>query len=267
MVAQKKKTTIETKARKTKEENSDKVTNFSARPTEPITQESTFRKISKDKYVVAGIITLLIFSLGITLGFILEDYRYNLIEEVNMNQDINYLSLQMQYLFLTSFSNLDNCPMISATLKAAVTDLEESLSEVIAYEEEQNVPESRRELVMRRYALDNLRYWLLSVESKKKCSLDIVPIMYFYSTKCPSCPNQGTVLTFFKNKFGERVLVFPINTELKQQEPMIEIIMSQFSIDKLPTIIVNDKKYEGVVGQDQLQEIICSHLDNAAECQ
>jgi hypothetical protein len=231
------------------------------------TQESTFRKISKDKYVVAGIITLLIFSLGITLGFIIEDYRYNLIEEVNMNQDINYLSLQMQYLFLTSFSNLDNCPMISATLKAAVTDLEESLSKVIAYEEEQEVSEIRRELVMRRYALDNLRYWLLAVESKQKCNLDIVPIIYFYSTKCPSCPNQGTVLTFFKNKFGERVLVFPINTELKQQEPMIEIIMSQFDIEKLPTTIVNNKKYEGVVGQDQLQEIICSHLNNAAECQ
>jgi len=229
--------------------------------------ESTFRRISKDKYVVAGIITLLIFSLGITLGFILEDYRYNLIEEVNMNQEINYLSLQMQYLFLTSFSNLDNCPMISATLKAAITDLEESLSKVIAYEEEQDVPESRRDMVMRRYALDNLRYWLLAIESKQKCQLDIVPIVYFYSTQCPSCPNQGTVLTFFKNKFGEKVLVFPINTELKQQEPMVEIVMSQFSINKLPTIIVNNKKYEGVVGQDQLKEIICNHLDSAEECQ
>ncbi len=253
--------------RKIKEEQSNKINSSSTGPTKPKTQESTFRKISKDKYIVAGIITLLIFSLGITLGFIMDDYRYNLIEEVNMNQDINYLSLQMQYLFLTSFSNLDNCPMISATLRAAVKDLEESLSEVIAYEEEQDVPESRREIVMRRYALDNLRYWLLSLESKQKCNLDIVPIMYFYSTNCPSCPNQGTVLTFFKNKFGEKVLVFPINTELKQQEPMIEIIMSQFNINKLPTIIVNNKKYEGVVGQDQLQQIICEHLDNAAECQ
>jgi hypothetical protein len=233
------------------------------------TQEetSTFRKISKDKYIVAGVITLLIFSLGITLGFVLEDYRYNLIEEVNMNQEINYLSLQMQYLFLNSFSNLDNCPMLSATLKAAVTDLEESLSEVIAYEEEQNVPEGRREIVMRRYALDNLRYWLLSIESKKRCNLDIVPVIYFYSTECPSCPNQGTVLTFFKNTFEEQLLVFPINTELANKEPMIEIIMSQFDIDKLPTIIVDNKKYEGVVGQDQLEEIICSKLKNAEECQ
>ena len=266
MVAQKKKTTIETKARKTKEENSDKVTNFSARPTEPITQESTFRKISKDKYVVAGIITLLIFSLGITLGFILEDYRYNLIEEVNMNQDINYLSLQMQYLFLTSFSNLDNCPMISATLKAAVTDLEESLSEVIAYEEEQTTMDSRRTAIMRRYALDNLRYWLLSLESKKKCELDIVPIIYFYSTECSSCPNQGTVLTFFKKKFGEQVLVFPINVDLKNQEPMIEIVMSQFEINKFPTLVIDNKKYEGVVGQEQLQGIICSSLKESKEC-
>ena len=227
---------------------------------------STFRRISKDKYILAGIITFLIFSLGLTFGFILEDYRYGLVEEINMEQEVKYLSLQLQYLYLDVFSNQDNCPILATTLKKTVEDLDESLSQVIAYEENNKGSKIEQDLIMRRYVLDNLRYWLLSLESKRRCDLDIVPILYFYSTECPSCPNQGAVLTFFKNKFGEQVLVFPINLDLRQKEPMVEITKSQFNINKIPTLVIDNKKYEGVMPKETLQKLICSSLKNKENC-
>ena len=227
---------------------------------------SGFRKISKDKYFVAGVITFLIFALGLTLGLIIDDHRYNLVEEVNMGQDVNYLSLQLQYLYLNAFSNQDNCPILAATLKTTVKDLSDSLSEVIAFEEEKEISETRRNAIMRRYVLDNLRYWLLARESQQKCDLDIVPILYFYATDCPSCPNQGTILSYFKNLFGEQVLIFPINLDLINEEPMVEIAASQFEITKYPSIIINNKKYEGVVRKDQLQELICKSLKDSEHC-
>ncbi len=225
-----------------------------------------FRKISKDKYLVAGIITFLIFFLGLSLGFIIEDHRYNIIEEVNMEQEVKYLSLQLQYLYLNSFSNYDHCPILSTTLKESVVDLSDSLGEVIAYEEEEAISDLRKEMVMRRYLLDNLRYWLLARETKQKCDLNTVPIVYFYSTKCPSCPNQGTVLTYFKKLFGEEVLVFPINLDFRSQEPMVEIVMLQFDVTKQPTLIIDNKKYEGVVQKEQMHEIICNSLTNSEHC-
>lgn len=224
------------------------------------------RPISKEKYIIAGVLTLLIFSLGLTLGIILENERYNLIQQANSEQEVSYLSLQLQHLYLDSFQDAQSCPILSATLKKAVVDLDETLSRVIAYEEEQDIPSERRELVQRRYILDNLRYWLLAQKSKRQCSLDIVPIIYFYTEDCPSCPNQGTVLSYFKNLFGERVLVFPINLALRDKEPMIDVAMALFHVDKYPTIVIDGKKYEGVVSQEQLQEIICSSLKNAPEC-
>jgi thiol-disulfide isomerase/thioredoxin len=228
--------------------------------------EKSFRKISKDKYIVAGVITLLIFSLGLTLGFILEDYRYNIVEEINTEQEVNYLSLQMQYLYLDVFSNHNNCAILSTTLKGTVEDLDESLSKVIAYEEESESDDVKKTLIMRRYALDNLRYWLLAKESKDKCQLDIVPILYFYSSECPSCPNQGTILTYFKKKFGKQVLVFPINLDLRKEEPMVEITMKQFEISQYPTLLINNKKFAGVVGKEQLEKVICSSLKNSEHC-
>lgn len=229
-------------------------------------EEKSFRKISKDKYVIAGIITFLIFSLGLTLGFVLEDHRYNLIEEINHEQEVDYLSLQLQYLYLNTFSNYDNCPMLSTTLKETVEDLSNSLSEVISHEEENEVSNLRRTITMRRYALDNLRYWLLARESKNKCELDIVPIIYFYSAECPSCPNQGTILTYFKRLFGEQVLVFPINLDLRHEEPMVEVVMSQFKITKYPSLVIDNKKYEGVVKKGQLQKVICNSLKESEHC-
>src|SRR3989338_1657967 len=114
-------------------------------------KEGSYRVISMDKYIVAGVITFLFFLLGLTLGFILEDQRYNKVEEINQEQEANYISLQLQYLYLTSWSNYDNCPVLSATLKKTIADLSDSLSEVIAYEEGEKTPEAKKVIVQRRY--------------------------------------------------------------------------------------------------------------------
>ena len=225
------------------------------------------RLISKDKYIVAAIITFLIFSLGILLGLVLEDHRYALVEEAASTQEVDYLSLQLQQLYLNNFHDEGSCPVLSTALKKAVVDLDQTLSQVIAFEEDQSTASQRKETVQRRYILDNLRYWLLAKESQQKCHLDIVPILYFYSTSCPSCPNQGTILSYFKNLFGEKVLVFPINLDLQEKESMVDVAVSLFNIQKTPSLIINDKKYEGVVPQEKVQEIICSTLQDASPCQ
>lgn len=229
--------------------------------------DNNFRKISKDKYVIAGIITFLIFSLGLTLGFILEDHRYNLIEEVNMKQNVKFLSIQLQYQFLNSFSNYNDCAVLDTTLSEAVKELDDSLKVVIDYEENNEAATERKILVQRRYVIDNLRYWLTARESKEKCDLDIVSIIYFSSKECASCPVQGTILTYYKKIFGEKVLVFPINLDLREEEPMVEIIRSHFNVTKYPTLIIDNKKYEGVIKSEQMKEIICSSLKKAPECQ
>ena len=68
--------------------------------TEQKIKDKSWRTISTDKYIIAGIITALIFGLGLTLGLILEDARYGLVQQVNQDQEVRYQSLQLQYLFL-----------------------------------------------------------------------------------------------------------------------------------------------------------------------
>ncbi|MBT3297476.1 hypothetical protein HN385_00975 [archaeon] len=230
-------------------------------------QSSRFREISKGKYIMAGVLTFLIFSLGLTMGIILEEMRYNEAQEINEEQDVSYLSLQLQYLMLTSFEDQSNCPVLLTTLQDSIDELSGSLSKIIDYEKENSISSDDYLLISRRYTLDNLRYWLMAEKAKESCQLDMVSILYFYSDDCPSCPNQGTILSYFKKLMGDQLLVFPINLDLREDEAMIEVMMSLYNVTKFPTIIVEGDKYEGVIKKNDLQEIICSNLESSDACE
>src|SRR3989338_3800402 len=131
------------------------------------TKNSLFRNISKDKYIIAGVITILIFSLGLMLGLVLEDYRYNVVDEINTEQEINHLSLQMQYLYLDVFRNYNNCPILSTTLKETIEDLDQSLSEVIAYEEDNENEGIKKKVSCGGVGVGNLGRWFFGGRKKK----------------------------------------------------------------------------------------------------
>ncbi len=230
-------------------------------------KRGSFRKVSTKKYLIAGVITFLIFSLGLTLGMIFEEQRYNWAEDINQEQDVNYLSLQLQFLYLSALEEEQNCPVLLGTLQQSVDELGKSLSKILTFEKENSISQSDYKTLERRYTLDNLRYWILADQAKEQCDLDIASILYFYSDDCASCPGQGTILTYFKKVFGEKVLIFPINVDLEDHEPMVGIATSLHDIQTLPTIIIEDEKYEGIVKKNQLQTIICNTLEDTQECQ
>jgi len=225
------------------------------------------RRISRGKYFLAGFLTILIFSLGLTLGALLDNYRVKYIEDVSRQQEAEYKSLQFQYLYLTTLEEEgQSCPVLRATLEKTVNDLSSSLNKFLEYEKKTQLNKQDYNIAARMYLLDNLRYWIFAKKSKEKCGLDIVNILYFYSEDCTVCPSQGIILSYYKKIFGEKLLVFPINVDL-EDEPMIKILLENFDITTYPTLIIEGKKYEDVVRKDELKELICSSFENADECE
>jgi protein-disulfide isomerase len=47
---------------------------------------------------------------------------------------------------------------------------------------------------------------------------------------------------------------------------MVEVVMLQFDVTKQPTLIIDNKKYEGVVQKEQMKEIICDSLKQSEHC-
>ena len=76
------------------------------------------------------------------------------------------------------------------------------------------------------------------------------------------------ILTYFKKKYGEKLLVFPINVDLVENEAVINVLQKSYNISAYPSVVVGDKVYSGVVAsQEELSEDICEGLNiTEGEC-
>lgn len=220
------------------------------------------RSISKQRFVIAGIITILIFALGLLLGMLFDYERVQSLEEKYYENELDYRSLQLQFSFL-DFTQYDenSCAAFEVAMKNSVSELSDSLEKVEQYENSANTQQDSFELIQRRYILDNIRYWMVVEEAKEVCDINRLGVLYFYSTdNCPSCPDQGVILTYYKKKYGDSLLVFPIDVDNVANEPILEVMMGRFNITSIPSIVVDGETYPGVISKSELAPIICDGL-------
>lgn len=232
------------------------------------------REISKGKYLIAGIITFLIFSLGISLGVVFDFERIKWVEQTGKEQDVNYRSLQLQYLIVDTFVTDMNssCNVLKATLDKSIKDLDYSLRKLEQFSDETLANEEDYILLQRRYLIDNINYWIFAKKAKESCSFNIVPLLYFFSDKkCPNCGEMGVMLTYYKNKFGDSFLVFPLNMDLEENESLLTLLAELHGLDEShakPTLILGDEKVEGLLQLDELGEKICKDfIKKPEECE
>lgn len=222
------------------------------------------RKANFKIYLVAGIISLLIFSLGLTLGIITDNERFRWVETANREQEVEYQSLQFQSMYISSLKvDNESCAVISAAIEDVLSDYGYSLEKLQQYQKDSNMNQKDYEILQRKFVIDNLRYWLLAEKMKDICDTDSVNILYFYSSKnCDICPSQGVLLTYYKKKLNDKLLVYPIDLDLEDKEPLISLLRRQYKIYSSPTLIIEGKKYEGLKEKEDLGNIICGNYKN-----
>lgn len=227
------------------------------------------RKISKLRYFIALIITLLIFIPGLLLGMIMDNERTRSLQLQSEVQEMDFKSLQLNYLYITYLQNDNNsCAALKAALEGSIKDLSKSLDTLENYKKDAKLNERDFELLSRNYLLDNLNYWLLSKKTKELCSYDTVNVLYFFNSECDTCSEQGIILTYFKKKLGDRFLVFPINTDLIEDESMVKILLSTYNVTKYPSVVIEDETYSDVLNLEEVQEVICEVQNlNESQCQ
>ena len=152
--------------------------------------KDSFRKVSKEKYILAFLLTIFIFAFGLILGLYIQEQRYDWATNVADEQEINYMSLQLQYLFLTTFDLSEDCAVLQTSLRDSIDDLSDSLAQVIEYEEQEDFVSDEFIMLQRRYTLDNIRYWVLAEKSKMSCGTNTQSILYFYQDDCETCPDH-----------------------------------------------------------------------------
>ncbi len=227
------------------------------------------REFDKSRYVVVGIITFLVFLLGLTLGIVIDNARVSSVERLSKTQEVDFKAIQFQYLYMSTLEKTNvSCDVLRIALEKSVGDLAKSLQKVSSYKDKTTpVNTKEMELIERNYLQDNLKYWLFAQETKNACDLDFVTILYFYSDDhCSICPDQGVILTYYKELLQDTLLVFPINVDLEGSDAIIAILKTRYNVTTLPTLVIEDKTYPGVVQKDELEPLICQGYKDNTTC-
>lgn len=214
--------------------------------------------ISKEVYFVAFLITTGVFLLGLLLGFVIEGKRVMMVQEKDQEQKIAFSSAQLQYQFLQQLQNEKNCPAMFTAFYDNLEDLEETRIRLEKYDRKATLDKKSFELLQREYLLAEVRYWLLASDIKKICDFDVVTALYFYSDEdsCDTCDNQAFVLSYLKDLFGDKLLVFSFNAKI-EHEPLIDLLKTAHNVTTYPSVVVDNITYHGFRDKDLLLQDVC----------
>lgn len=215
---------------------------------EPIADTRTARWGS---YLVAFLITALIFATAVYASNYFNSRRIAEIQATQDNISIDILSIETQFDLLTEHS----CADIAEN--SVLSDELRPLGARLAYLESQpNVNQEELARLKRYYSLLEIKDYLLMREVTAKCNLKPVFILYFYSNQgdCPECENQGYALTGLSQKYPFiRIYSFDYNLGLPALQTLLDINDVE---NNLPALVIKNKVYYGLKTVEDIETIL-----------
>jgi len=108
--------------------------------------------------------------------------------------------------------------------------------------------------LLKQYALMESMHMQLIERMRNECNADVHWIIFFYGERCPECDAQGNILSYMKGKYPTKIYVYAMRYDL--DSPIAAALRIEYNVSVIPTIIVDGKKYDGVMGVDELKEIM-----------
>lgn len=208
----------------------------------------------------ALLVTILIFSLGIVGGIMLENWRSGEIESLYRESELRLLDLQTSaQIYLNSELNCSEAISKNQIFADRIFKEAEVLSR---YEGAQELTEQLT-LEHKKYDILRALLWDNSVKLKKKCKNDFHNVVYIYSYEnvdIEKKARQGVfskVLAELKNKLGSEIVLIPLAGD--NNLTSVDEMMGRYNISKpeLPVILIDEKiKVTQLKTVDEIESLI-----------
>ena len=221
------------------------------------------RTISTGRYLLAFLLTLLIFSGGIIIGIFFETARLNDSRQINLEEKVNLKSLQLQQEYVNS--GVAECRGLNQILERNIAELSRQVNTIQNYEKRALLNDQKFNLQLRDYFLTEIQFLLLSGEIDQECAREHVKVLFFYDEDKQD--TQGTILDYLKTIFGPRVLIFSFDSGFTD-EPMIKLLLASYNINRFPAVVVENTVFQGSTSAKTLLAEICKNMpgDLPGEC-
>ena len=210
------------------------------------------RKISTSLYALAFVVTVIVFSLGVLVGQLIDGANQQLISEevVELGQKLE----STQLLMLLDENSTAFCPVYKSQVNSINQDIE-NIGHKLTYLEEQK--QAYDVSLKKNYFILEAQSFFMSRKLNEKCGENSTLLIYFYSNKnCVSCKKQGNDILAARDSLSDSrsIKIYSFDGDLGSS--LAEALMIQYNVSQYPSIIVNGKKYSGVQDQATLKTIL-----------
>ncbi|MAG02559.1 hypothetical protein CMI42_04435 [Candidatus Pacearchaeota archaeon] len=192
----------------------------------------------------ALLVTILIFSIGIISGIIIENWRTNKISDLYQQSELNLLDIKLQSeIYSLGSFNCDEA--VRENIEFADKIFEEAKI-LDRYEKASRLTDS---LLVEHKKYDLLRTTLLlnSIKIKETCNNNYYEVVYFYDYNDPSLDIKAKQKVFsrllneLKSRKGSEILLIPIAGD--NEISSINLLLNQFNVkeSELPVILIDRK--------------------------
>ncbi len=197
---------------------------------------------TKHAFWQALIFTIIIFGIGLLMGFFLENSRSDKIESNLLNSEINLLDQQIRDRGINQFNI--SCGDTKQSTFLFADKIYDEARQLEEYDSKSKFSDTLK-ILHKRYDLLRMILWMESIEMKEKCNEDYHTIVYLFdyasdniNTKAEQA-SISKVLIDIKNKYGNRILLIPIAANLDLES--VNLVKEKYNISKAPIIIIDEK--------------------------
>jgi hypothetical protein len=196
----------------------------------------------KHIFLYALILTLVVFNVGIFLGYMLESSRVSKINSLSLDAELEILDQIAQKDSLSAL-NLDCSSLVQENINFGDKIFQEAL-QIQKYEDANRIS---GDILFQHKRFDLLRalFWMNSIEIKQKCSSSYHNVVYLYQYNNPSIA-QNSKQKFFsqlleqmKNDEGDKIMLIPLSGD--NNISSINLAMKKYGITELPVILIDEK--------------------------
>lgn len=208
------------------------------------------KKFDTKKYILVFIITTLIFTTGIIIGSWTSNNKLIDLQELQEDLRSETLDTEVQY----SIIEQNPCEYINTT---TITEQLNDIALKLDYMENILGSNDKRVIDLKKYySLLEIRQWLFHQKVNLECKDKKDLILYFYSNKkgtCDDCEEQGFILSYLRKKYSN-ILIYSFDFDLESHA--LDSLKKQYEITTIPTLIINENKYEGFLSTADIEEYI-----------
>jgi len=209
------------------------------------------------KYIIVFIITSTIFFSVFYISDKINKSRLENLTSLQENLTLSILSTETRFALLENASCQEI--FLGGELEVGVTqELNNLVSRIKFLESELGGDNKDVQYLKERYALLQIKDYLLVKQLSNRCGYNITTVLYFSGEDCGACKNQSIVLDAIREENGNvRVYWFDGAIEVST----VDILETLFDINQYPSMVVGEQTFTEFLPYEELKEVINNWSD------